>query len=50
MYNEHFNKICIARFFLGDNKNYNYCTLYEHIGGNLHESGILLGGCLTVKN
>ena len=29
--------IYIARFFLEDNKNYNYWTLYEHIGGNLQE-------------
>ena len=42
--------IYIARIFLEDNKNYNYWILYEHIGGNLQEMGILLGGCLTVKD
>ena len=31
--------IYIARFFLEDNKNYNYWTLYEHFVGNLQESG-----------
>ena len=43
-------KIYIARFFLEDNKNYNYWTLYEHFVGNLQEYEELLGGCLIVKN
>ena len=37
MYNELLKKIYIARFFLEDNKNYNYWTLYEHFVGNLQE-------------
>ena len=41
--------IYIARFFLEDNKNYNFWTLYEHIGGNLQECGDFTGGCLTVR-
>jgi len=43
MYNEHFKKYLCSNIFLEDNKNYNYCTLYEHIGSNLQEQGILTG-------